>query len=165
MMRKLLFAMTLCLGAITAQAESVPFGKGRLTVTPVARNAVRVQYAEGEVKDDLPDWLYVRHDQVKKCDVKINIDSDRQQLTLSDRQGHVLFTATSHQLRPSASEPGLYEASMAFLTPSDEHLYGLGQFQDGYSDVRGLTRRLTQVNTQIALPMLLSTACCGITTD
>ncbi|MBR3067338.1 MAG: glycosyl hydrolase family 31, partial [Prevotella sp.] len=117
---------------------------------------------EGEVKDDLPDWLYVRHDQVKKCDVKINIDSDRQQLTLSDRQGHVLFTATSHQLRPSASEPGLYEASMAFLTPSDEHLYGLGQFQDGYSDVRGLTRRLTQVNTQIALPMLLSNKGYGV---
>lgn len=162
MMRKLLFAMTLCLGAITTQAESVPFGKGRLTVTPVARNAVRVQYAEGEVKDDLPDWLYVRHDQVKKCDVKINIDSDRQQLTLSDRQGHPLFTATSHQLRPSATEPGLYEATMAFLTPSDEHLYGLGQFQDGYSDVRGLTRRLTQVNTQIALPMLLSNKGYGV---
>ncbi len=51
---------------------------------------------------------------------------------------------------------------MAFLTPSDEHLYGLGQFQDGYSDVRGLTRRLTQVNTQIALPMLLSNKGYGV---
>ena len=51
---------------------------------------------------------------------------------------------------------------MAFSSPKDEYLFGLGQFQDGYSNVRGLSRRLTQVNTQISLPMLLSSKGYGI---
>jgi alpha-D-xyloside xylohydrolase len=41
-------------------------------------------------------------------------------------------------------------------------LYGLGQFQDGYSNVRGLSRRLTQVNTQISIPMLMSSKGYGV---
>ena len=51
---------------------------------------------------------------------------------------------------------------MSFCSPADEHLFGLGQFQDGYSNVRGLSRRLTQVNTQISIPMLLSDKGYGI---
>ncbi len=47
-------------------------------------------------------------------------------------------------------------ASQAFDAPADEHLYGTGCFQDGALDLRGLPRRLTQVNTQISLPFLLS---------
>ena len=49
-----------------------------------------------------------------------------------------------------------------FDSPAGEHLYGTGQFQDGYLDVRGLTRRLTQVNTQISLPMILSSRGWGL---
>ncbi|MDE7376921.1 MAG: DUF5110 domain-containing protein [Muribaculaceae bacterium] len=49
-----------------------------------------------------------------------------------------------------------------FVGPRGERLYGLGQFQDGYIDVRGLTRRLTQVNTQISVPMVISDAGYGI---
>ena len=58
-------------------------------------------------------------------------------------------TATLHKMQGR-------EATLAFRSESDERLYGLGQFQDGYSNVRGLSRRLTQVNTQISIPMLLS---------
>jgi alpha-D-xyloside xylohydrolase len=54
------------------------------------------------------------------------------------------------------------EATLTFASPKDECLFGLGQFQDGYSNVRGLSRRLTQVNTQISIPMLLSSKGYGI---
>ncbi len=47
-------------------------------------------------------------------------------------------------------------ATQAFDAPADERLYGTGCFQDGALDLRGLPRRLTQVNTQISLPFLLS---------
>ena len=146
--------MTLLLG-LNVQAKTMPFGKGQLTVTTVARNAVRVQYAEGEVKNELPDWLYVKHGEVKSADVKVDVDARRQLLTVKNRQGKVLFKATSHQMSNG-------EASLAFASPKDEFLFGLGQFQDGYSNVRGLSRRLTQVNTQISLPMLLSSKGYGI---
>lgn len=49
-----------------------------------------------------------------------------------------------------------YVSTQTFHSPFDECLYGLGQFQDGYLNVRGLTRRLTQVNTQIAIPFVMS---------
>ncbi|MBR6194951.1 MAG: glycosyl hydrolase family 31 [Prevotella sp.] len=154
-MKKNLLLIVMLMLSVTMQAEVFPFGKGKLTVTTVARNAVRVQYAEGEVKNDLPDWLYVKHGAVKSNDVKVDVDSRRQVLTVKNRQGRVVFTATRHQL-----EGG--EATLTFASPKDEYLCGLGQFQDGYANVRGLSRRLTQVNTQISLPMLLSSKGYGV---
>lgn len=154
-MKKNALLIVMLMLSVTMQAEVFPFGKGKLTVTTVARNAVRVQYAEGEVKNDLPDWLYVKHGAVKSNDVKVDVDSRRQVLTVKNRQGRVVFTATRHQL-----EGG--EATLTFASPKDEYLCGLGQFQDGYANVRGLSRRLTQVNTQISLPMLLSSKGYGV---
>ena len=133
-----------------------PFGKGRLTVSKVARNAVRVQYTTDESrKSDLPDWLYVKHDEVERQDISTQIDAQGQTLTIKDKNGKPVFTATRHQL-----EDGV--ATLAFESPEDEYLFGLGQFQDGYSNVRGLSRRLTQVNTQISMPMLLSNKGYGV---
>ena len=133
-----------------------PFGKGRLTVSKVARNAVRVQYTTGDIQaSDLPDWLYVKHDEVERQDISTQIDAQGQTLTIKDKNGKPVFTATRHQL-----EDGV--ATLAFDSPEDEYLFGLGQFQDGYSNVRGLSRRLTQVNTQISMPMLLSNKGYGV---
>ena len=149
-----MLAIVLAFG-LNIQAKTTPFGKGRLTVTVLTRNAVRIQYAEGEVKNDLPDWIYVKHDEVKSNDIKVDVDARRQVLTVKDRKGRVVFKATNHQMNAG-------EATLTFDSPQDEYLFGLGQFQDGYSNVRGLSRRLTQVNTQISLPMLLSNKGYGI---
>ena len=152
-MRKLYTLLLLSVSiSITAQT---PFGRGSLTVKPVAKNAVRIQYSEGEIKSDLPDWLYVRHDEVKHQDISYSIDAAQQTIKVCNQQGQPVFTATSHQMRDG-------EATLTFLSPKDEYLFGLGQFQDGYSNVRGLSRRLTQVNTQISIPMLISSKGYGI---
>ena len=144
----LLFGLNVC-------SKTVPFGKGKLTVTTVASNAVRIQYVENETQSNLPDWIYVKHDEVSTKDINVDVDNRRQLLTVKDRKGKAVFTATLHQM---AGE----EATLAFVSPKDEYLFGLGQFQDGYSNVRGLSRRLRQVNTQISLPMLLSSKGYGI---
>ncbi len=157
-MRPITILLALFLG-VGAQAETFPFGKGRLTVTTVARNAVRIQFtspSEGDQKGaDLPDWLYVKHDEVKTDDVTVDVDNGQGRVTVKDRRGNAVFTATRHELHDG-------EATLAFVSPKDECLFGLGQFQDGYSNVRGLTRRMTQVNTQISLPMLLSSKGYGV---
>ncbi len=133
--------------SLSVQAE------GQLTVKKVARNAVRIQYTEGSVTNDLPDWIYVKQDEVANSDLKV--ETKGQRLTVKDKNGKTVFTATRHQLANG-------EATLAFASPKDEYLFGLGQFQDGYSNVRGLSRRLTQVNTQISLPMLISSKGYGI---
>lgn len=128
------------------------WAQGSLTIKKVAHNAVRIQYQERPVTDTLPDWLYVKHDETA-CDVQV--ETDAQTLTIKDRDGRQLFKATRHELQNG-------KATLAFDSPKDEYLFGLGQFQDGYSNVRGLSRRLTQVNTQISLPLLLSSKGYGI---
>ena len=148
MKRHFLLLALLTLALAADAAETVNFGKGRLTITNVARNAIRIQYAEQPAASPLPDFVYVKHDELKNCDVKVNIDRKRQLLTLKDSKGKLVFTATAHQMNGE-------QATLTFRSPVDEFLFGLGQFQDGFSNVRGLSRRLTQVNTQISLPMLL----------
>ena len=83
------------------------------------------------------------------------IDKKHLRLSIKDKKGNTIFTASRHQMEGSKS-------TLTFQSPKDEFLYGLGQFQDGYSNVRGLSRRLTQVNTQISLPMLISSKGYGI---
>ena len=154
-MRKTFLLLLTLLLCLTAQAKTVKFGKGQVKVTTVAKNAVRIQYFEGTLVDTLPDWLYVKHNEVESNAISVNVDARQQRLTVKNKQGRVVFTALRHQLQAG-------EAKLAFVSPEDEFLYGLGQFQDGYSNVRGLSRRLTQVNTQISIPMLLSNKGYGI---
>ena len=147
------------------QAESkFKLGKGQLTVTNVARNAVRIQYAEGTIVDSLPDWLYVKHGEVSQGDVKVTVKiaaphsdhgSENGEVSIKDKAGREVFRATKHQWNNG-------EATLVINSPQDEYLYGLGQFQDGYSNVRCLSRRLTQVNTQISIPMFLSSKGYGL---
>ena len=155
-MKKLLLTALMLIAMQWAWAETVPFGKGQLTVKYVARNAVRIQYDEGGVlPEQLPDWSYVKDAEVSNHDITVKVDAKRQLLLVKDKQGRVVFTATCHNLEGE-------EATLTFKSPKDEYLYGLGQFQDGYTNVRGLSRRLTQVNTQISLPMLLSSKGYGV---
>ena len=156
----IVFMLVAQLGTIVARGETLRFGDGLLTIKYLASNAVRIQYTsnvEGQeiAAELLPDWSYVCNDEVRKHDIKVVVDRKRQLLRIKDKAGHVVFTATRHDLQGE-------QATMSFLSPEDEYLYGLGQFQDGYSNVRGLSRRLTQVNTQISLPMLLSSKGYGI---
>ena len=154
-MKKILSTIATICFVTTTFADTVPFGNGQLTITTIARNAVRIQYQEDEVKQALPEWIYVNNIPVKEADVKVDIDPQQQKLSVKDAAGRVVFTATRHQFCKG-------KATLAFSSPQDECLFGLGQFQDGFSNVRGLSRRLTQVNTQISIPMLLSSKGYGI---
>lgn len=170
----------LCLGILgswlTVRAEEskwyqVPFDKGALVLCPLQDNAVRIRYVEGTMLE-LPEWIYVASKEgdipckwkykdnkalLKLNRMSVQVDSRLQQVTVIDRQGKVVFTAKAHELKEgTVQQEPTREATLVMDSPQDEYLYGLGQFQDGYLNVRGLTRRLTQVNTQIAIPFLLS---------
>ena len=145
-MRKLISTILFCVVAVVAAAQN-------LSVTYVAKNAVRVRYTNQTAKSDLPDWLYVKHDVLKQADITAVVKGNT--LIVKDKSGKAIFTAKAHQLVGS-------EATLTFDSPKDECLFGLGQFQDGYSNVRGLSRRLTQVNTQISIPMLISSKGYGV---
>ena len=121
----------------------------------VAPNAVRVRYEEGQSQlAPLPEWIYVKDEAAESNGLTVEVDDEQYTVKIKDKEGRVLFDGR-HQMDGT-------EATLTFTSPDDEFLFGLGQFQDGYSNVRGLSRRLTQVNTQIALPMVISSKGYGI---
>jgi len=152
-MRRYLFLWILFV-CMTLQAKTFPFGKGQLSIKTIAPNAVRIQYSESVADQGLPDWLYVKQDEVAG-DLSVDVDNKKNTVTVKDKNGRKVFVATGHQLRQG-------QATLTIASPKDEYLYGLGQFQDGYSNIRGLPRRLTQVNTQISIPMMISSKGYGL---
>jgi len=137
-MRKTLLTLlaTACLDfAATAQ---------QISIQPLAENAVRVRYATSE-SDNLPDWMYVTGNANVANGLRTEINGN----SVTIAGNNVTFTATSHSLSD-------HKATLKFPLQDGEFLYGLGQFQDGYNNVAGMTRRLTQVNTQISSPVVIS---------
>ena len=157
-MRKTIICLCIMLALpLLAMAKDYSFGKGRLNVKFIANNAVRICYEEAGVSSatTLPDWVYVSNDETSKHEVNVNVNDQQGIVEITNKQGVVVFRATRHQ----ADKDG---ATLIIDSPTDEYLYGLGQFQDGYSNIRGLSRRLTQVNTQISVPMMISSKGYGL---
>lgn len=160
--------------AVNAQKHTIPFENGTLTLTPLQDNAVRIRYSEGEVKE-LPEWIYTEPVGKVKCKKTVKggktvfrfdgmtVTAGDGKVEVMDKEGRTIFSALSHELEKASvqGEP-TRKAKLEINSPEDEFLYGLGQFQDGYLNVRGLTRRLTQVNTQISVPFILSSKGYGI---
>ncbi len=115
----------------------------------------------------MPELLLSGHKDSIANNISVIPANDGKKVTITDNQGHSI--AVSHTLTPSEiyGQP-TYEARLT-LKPVDtgmgddeEYQFGLGQFQDGYTNVFGLSRRLTQVNTQTSIPMLISNKGYGI---
>lgn len=161
---KQLFVSILLFTCLTMQAQAKD---GRFIVRTIAKNAVRIQYVPSHphspTPSPLPDWIYVKDEAVMSKQIAVDINQRKGTISVLNSRGECVFTATRHTLEESsiANEP-THIATLAFASAPDEYLFGLGQFQDGYSNVRGLSRRLTQVNTQISIPMLISNKGYGI---
>ena len=164
MLAPLLAWASLSMAAEKQGSSTVPFGKGQLKLTTLARNAVRIQYTEGAVADTLPEWIYVQTAPTTgEKAFTVDVNQKKKTVQVKGLDGQTVFMATAHQLSPStAGGQPTHKARLAWRSADDECLYGLGQFQDGVLNVRGLTRRLTQVNTQIAIPMLISSKGYGV---
>ena len=148
----------------------IPVPEGTLCLEPLAEDAIRVRV----VPDGAPvleELIYTQPVQkpryrVKKTGDRVSVTTARLtaeyhvaegKLLFKDADGQVLLEEKSRSLQPSpVREHPAFDITQTFVSPEGEALFGTGQFQDGYLDIRGLTRRLTQVNSQISLPMVVS---------
>ena len=166
----------ICIYGAAAQDHSISFQNGTLTVSPLHDNAVRIRYVEGETAD-LPEWIYVGNDDKVSCkksskgevttlklkELTLTADNVSGRIDVADSRGRKVFSALAHELKSGTVQgEATRVAELAVDSPADEYIYGLGQFQDGYLNVRGLTRRLTQVNTQISVPFIISSKGYGL---
>ena len=92
------------------------------------------------------------------------VDRETGTLAFTDAAGKTVLQeqAGTRILPPPNAPTGGSTAQDVFVSPPSESLFGTGQFQDGYLNVRDLPRRLTQVNSQISIPFLLSSRGYGL---
>ena len=168
MIKKKLLLIGLCLlGCASMSAQQAE-------IIPLAENAVRIQYGKPQVSK-LPEWVYVNdsksfipefltpayakgYSYKSSKGIKAFVDK-KGNVTIRNSKGKVIFKSVDMSLKPSSVQgESTNIAELSFKSPlkGTEYQYGLGQFQDGVSNVYGLTRRLTQVNTQISIPMMMS---------
>ena len=140
-----------------------------LSISPLAENAVRIRYYK-ETEGTLPELILTSgipnpefqvSDLSSKLEIKVKgitvvLDKQTGVLSFADNSGKIFLSekAGSRKLIPDSvmGEP-CFLAEQSFESPADEYIFGLGQFQDGHYNIKGVTRRLTQVNTR--LPFLL----------
>ena len=130
----------------------------KFSVTPLTENAVRIQYGKPS-ESKLPELMYVNVPGRKLKGYSVEVNNGTKSVVVKNRKGQEVFKTTDIALTNSTvqGEPTKI-AQISFVSPlhTPEYQYGLGQFQDGYTNVKGLVRRLTQVNTQISIPMVMS---------
>ena len=164
------FALLLLVSCSDRHGVRIKVDDGTLMLIPVAEDAIRVRLVP-EGAAPLEELIFTEKVPMPKYRVKkengntilstavmsVVYDSRTGSLVFKDADGKELLSEQRRSLRPTEAQGSpAYEAEVSFSSPEGEHLYGTGQFQDGYLDIRGLTRRLTQVNTQISVPMIKS---------
>ncbi len=157
---------------------TILLSEGTMHIIPLTNKAIRVQW-EKELPKEERELIFINHPTVPS----FKFAETSQQLKLSTNAVTVIFNkktavidftdaagkvflsekAGSRKLTSDAvmGQPCLI-AEQGFTTSQDEYLFGLGQFQDGHYNLRNITRKLTQVNTQIAIPFLYSSKGYGI---
>ena len=152
--------------------------EGKLTIIPLAAKAVRVLFSKALLSEK-QEFVFLKNN--TKTPFKINetpksltiatvgmnvvFDKASGYLQYSDLSNRVFLREVAGGKRLSESTVSgekCYIATQHFDSPTNESLFGLGQFQDGQYNLKNIPRQLIQVNTQIAIPFLYSSRGYGI---
>ena len=155
-----------------ANGVNVNLTGGTLNIAPIAENAVRIKFYKN-VEAKVPELIFISNNKTPKLKVTnlpsklelkggeiiVFVDKQTGKLSFADRSGKVFLNekAGTRKLIPDSvmGEP-CFIAEQSFESPKDEHIFGLGQFQDGHYNLKNVTRQLIQVNSQISLPFIYS---------
>jgi len=98
--------------------------------------------------------------------VQVSIDRASGTLRFLSADGKTILsepTGGARKLTPiTVDGTHTFQVEQKFLSPPDESLYGLGQHQEGIFDIRNTPLHLLQANTNITIPVLLSTKGYGL---
>ncbi len=157
---------------------SIQLSEGVLNIIPLTDKSIRVQWEKDLPKEEkefilinkpaLPVFNFSETAQLLKLSTNaVNLIFNKQTAVIdfSDKSGNIFLSEKAGSRRLKADTVGgqsCYIAEQSFASPADEYLFGLGQFQDGHYNLRNVTRKLTQVNSQIAIPFLYSSKGYGI---
>jgi len=153
-------------------------GGGTLYLDMLSDNAVRVRLFKGD-EAPVPEFVFVNDLETPEFEVArsgenirislnkmmIEVSGENGRLTFMDRSGKVFLSEKDgSRIIEADSVMGqpCFLVEQSFDSPENEYLFGLGQFQDGHFNLKNVTRKLVQVNSQISIPFLYSNRGYGI---
>jgi len=181
--RSRLLVVILFFSSIVLQAQVLSFtnrtnqvelklANGWLRLKPIDQNAIRVQYSLSNFDESASLVLteanaftsYTFNESASElilatAHMSVVVNRSTGALRFVDAKGKLLL---AEQIGGRSVIPSTVQGSPTFIaqqkfeSPADEFIFGTGQFQDGFMNIKGLTRRLTQVNTQISIPFIYS---------
>ncbi len=93
--------------------------------------------------------------------LQVNIGRETGVLSFLSPDGKTILSEPKNGGRELSPETidgrSAFQVQQTFLSPQDEALYGLGQHQEGIFNLRNIPLRLQQANTNISVPVVLST--------
>ena len=158
------------------------FDRGVLRIEPCTANIARITYAPGSTIPDLsnpymmPNLCQGAKFTVQNSPQAIVVSMPDLTVSVHRGSGAVYFSTPGgkellhesdfplpRQMKPVNTD-GLetYRSSVWFALTPQEHLYGLGQHQNGLLNQRNLEMNLSQDNTNISIPMFLSSKGYGV---
>jgi alpha-D-xyloside xylohydrolase len=157
---------------------NIILNNGILTISPLTENAIRIQFGD-RIAEEKQELILVNKQLFKDYTVtettkeiiistlscKVKFTKESASLYFCNKSGEVILReiSGSRKLVPDTVMGEVcYVAEQSFESPSDEYLYGLGQFQDGHMNLKGISRKLTQVNSQISIPFIYSSRGYGL---
>jgi alpha-D-xyloside xylohydrolase len=146
---------------------------GTLQLVPLSNSAIRVRYTKANIQLYPEEIVYTENTSIPKYKVKEDeksislrmngitaiFNKENETISFLNDEGRLILeeqTKGRYLELDSLDDMPVYKVMQRFISPPDEYLYGTGQFQDDYLNIKGLSRRLTQVNSQISIPFVLS---------
>ena len=159
-------------GALTMHANC-----GELRLEAIAKNAIRVRCST-LAASPLPELIYnkavrvhadtgsdAQSSWIRTGEIRAVVDKQTSALKFFDAGGRLLteeLPGARHWSQSEHVQDAQGAAEVSYRLQPGEHLYGSGQFQDGFLDIARLPRTLVQLNTQIAIPFFLSSKGYGL---
>jgi alpha-D-xyloside xylohydrolase len=157
---------------------TIHLSEGELNISPLSDKAVRIQFEKDLPKEDkefiLVNTLPIPQFKVSETTSKLNIATRAVSVIFDKQTGAIDFSNAQGSIflreKPGARQltdntvmgHPCYIAGQTFDSPAGEYLFGLGQFQDGNFNLKDISRKLIQVNTQIAIPFIYSSRGFGL---
>src|ERR1035437_8789784 len=154
---------------------TLAMSSGKMKLTVCSDSIVRVMYSPTATLPAGQDFVVTNHSwprtSFKVVDVngKVTVTTRTLKATVDKASGAVSFFNASGKLllaEPAAGSKTMtaatvngessFQPEQSFASPADEFLYGLGQFQEGIWNWRGMPQQLRQLNTPISVPMIVS---------
>lgn len=163
-----------------ANGLTLKLDPGILRLEVCSEHAVRISYSPGAAMPTRQDfsvveqWLPVPFTvsegkgvvTLSTGSVSVKVDRGTGALTFADGSGRVFLqerTTGGKIMTPATiNAESTYTVEQSFVSPEDEHLYGMSQSQDGIWNWRGIPIELRQQNTQTTIPVLISSKGYGL---